>query len=132
MTFPPALLGCDLRDGAPESELLSAEKLLGQTLPEDYKEIMRRSNGLEGFIAEESYLILWSALELARLNLAYAVSESAPGSFLFGTDGGDTGYGFQVVRDYSEYIAVPLIGLNNEEILVCGRSFFDLLEHITN
>jgi len=43
------------------------------SLPEDYANFLETVNGGEGFIGPNSYVILWSAEELLRLNRAYQV-----------------------------------------------------------
>ncbi len=80
--------------------------------------------------AMHSYVLLWSATELANLNEAYCVSEFVPGVTLVGTDGGDTGFGFRGELERLEYVAVPLVGMGPDTILVIGRSFVELVERL--
>ena len=130
MTLPALLKSCQVRPGASEPAIHTAEQQLGQPLPQDYKDILLQSDGLEGFIRDDIYLSLWSASDLASLNDAYAVSEFAPGLTLVGTDGGDTAYGFRTDRGRLEYLAVPLVGMNPNAISVMGKTFVDLLERL--
>ena len=103
---------------------------MGRPLPEDYKNVLRESDGCEGFIGEHSYVLLWPTTELANLNDAYRVSEFVPGVTLVGTNGGDTGYGFRRELERLEYVAVPLVGMEPNAILVIGRSFVELVERL--
>lgn len=131
MRFPDILRSCGMRDGASEMELQSAEQRLGQRLPEDYRAVLLESDGFEGFVRRDVYLVLWSVSELVSLNDAYAVSEFIPGVTLLGTDGGDTGYGFRRKGERVEYVAVPLVGMEPGAVVVIGESVEDLLERLT-
>jgi hypothetical protein len=130
VTLPAILKGCDIRKPASESAVRNAEEQLGRPLPEDYKGVLRESDGCEGFISEHSYVLLWSTTELANLNDAYRVSEFLPGVTLVGTDGGDTGYGFRGELERLEYVAVPLVGMEPNVVSVIGRSFVELVERL--
>lgn len=115
------------RRAASPADIESAEHALGVRLPADYVECLRESNGAEGFVYPEVYLVLWSTAELVELNAAYSVPEFAPGLVLIGTDGGEEGYGF--VRDATgyRYVAVPLIGMSMETARTLGRTVVDLV-----
>lgn len=127
MSLPKVLKSCETRNGAAEKALHYAEEQLGRPLPEDYKEVMLESDGLEGFISVDVYISLWSAADLASLNDAYAVAKFIPGVTLLGTDGGDTGYGFRNEGEQLEYVAVPLIGMAPTAISVIGKRLTELL-----
>lgn len=99
---------------------------VGIVLPQDYKEFLGRMNGIEGFVTPEQYLILWRLEELFELNEAYVVDEFLPNVVLMGTDGGDTGYGYDSVRE--QYIATPLVGMDPSETKLMGGSFGDFLK----
>jgi SMI1/KNR4 family protein SUKH-1 len=131
MTLPAPLMSCEVRGGASASALRAAEKLLGRPLPQDYKDVLLQSDGLEGFISDDNYLLLWSASDLANLNDTYAVAEFLPGVTLVGTDGADTGYGFRTDHGRLEYVAVPLVGMSPDAISVMGESFVELLDRLT-
>lgn len=128
MSLPEVLKSCETRGGAVDGALRGAEEQLGRSLPDDYKEVLLESDGAEGFLTSGAYVSLWSAADLASLNDAYAVAEFVPGVTLLGTDGGDTGYGFRREQGRTEYIAVPLVGMEPSAIRVIGRSFAELLE----
>ena len=128
MSLPQLLMQCDRRDGATDEAIGHAEHALGRELPDDYKQVLSASDGLEGFIGEDAYLTLWPTSDLASLNEAYVVSELAPGLTLLGTDGGDTGYGFRRNQGQVEFVSIPLIGMDSSAASVIGRTFTELLE----
>ncbi len=127
MSLPKQLRGCSLKSGATEEQLAAVEAELGRRLPEDYRQVLRDSDGLEGFVAPETYLSLWSTSDLASLNEAYAVGEFLPGVVLLGTDGGDTGYGFTSRGRQNRYIIVPLVGMSPETAREVADSFSEFL-----
>lgn len=124
------LKSCETRGGAPTAVLYEAEQELGLRLPADYKALLLESDGFEGFIGAQVYVSLWPAADLAILNDAYAVSEFLPGVTLFGTDGGDTGYGFRKVGNRIEYVAVPLVGMVPSAVSVVGDSIIEMLSKL--
>jgi hypothetical protein len=120
--------GVELRAGANDAEIARAENALHRPFPADYKEFLRISNGIEGPIGAHAYWALWGTDELEPLNTDYAVSEFLPGVVLFGTDGGNTGYGFQEITGGFRYISVSLVGMSVEEIEDRGGQFSALVE----
>lgn len=121
------MAGLTPRPGASVPEIEAAERSLGRRLPEDYRAWLRTSNGAEGFVAPDVYVMLWSTAELVELNEAYSVSEFAPGLVLLGTNGGDTGYGFIEARGSVRYVRVPLIGLSIDAAEPIGQSVAALI-----
>jgi hypothetical protein len=85
---------------------------------------------MEGFVAPEAYLLLWSISELPSLNEAYAVREFLPGVILIGTDGGDTGYGFRFSEGRVEYLRTPLVGMDPAAVTIMGPTLEGLAERI--
>ena len=130
MTLPAALSSSEKHPGATDDELADLEGDLGTSLPEDYRRILRESNGAEGFFGNERYLVLWRTSDIASLNASYSVQEFLPGVILFGTDGSDTGYGFTRSAGV-QYVSVPLVGMAPEEMLLLGSSFSDFLHHLS-
>jgi SMI1 / KNR4 family. len=117
--------------GKSSANIEALGKALGISFPVDYLEFMQEYNGGEGEIAN-SYVILWSAEDLTELNEAYAVNEFAPGLVLFGSDGGDLAYAFDVSRGSVRIVEVPFIGMDIKEIKDCANSFVDFLEYLSN
>ena len=130
MSAPDFTAGLAPRQGASSLEIEAAERALGRPLPEDYRGFLRRSNGAEGFVGPDAYVMLWSTRELVELNEAYAVSEFAPGLVLVGTNGSDTGYGFIEMGGVPRYVRVPLIGLSVEAAEPIGQALGGLLARV--
>ncbi len=81
------------------------------SLPDDYLSIFSELNGGEGFVGDE-YLILWKAEELVVFNKEYEVDQYAPGIFLFGSNGGGEGFGFDTRRKPYKVVEMPFIGMD--------------------
>lgn len=79
----------DLNKSADEKEIMEVENRIGVKLPIQYKEFMLYSNGAEGELGENSYLVIWPIEEIISLNEAYSVNQYTPGILYFGSDGGD-------------------------------------------
>jgi hypothetical protein len=122
--------GLTPRPGATQANIEEAERLLGHYFPEDYRLFLSETDGLEGFVAPNAYLILWPAADLAKLNAAYSVREHAPSLVLFGTDGGDTAYGFRTKAEKTDYVRVPLIGLSDGAAELIGSSLTELIGYL--
>jgi hypothetical protein len=130
--IPTPFLALARRPAASESEVAAVERDLGRSLPPDYRALLCEANGMEGFLAPEAYLILWSASDIPSLNAAYALSEFLPGVTLIGTDGGDTAYGFRLRAGRVEYVCTPLIGMEPRAMKVMGASLNELAARIRN
>jgi hypothetical protein len=102
---------------------------LGGSLPLDYKDVLRKSDGLDGFIGN-TYISLWSVADLQTLNERYSVSEFAPGVTLIGSDGSNTGYGFTADSAGHEYVEVPLVGMSTQDVSHLGNSFDEFLNNV--
>jgi hypothetical protein len=130
MTIPQILRNFEQRAGAPTGAINQAERELGQLLPSDYKQVVEKSDSLEGFVSEDCYVTLWPVSELKELNDAYCTSEFIPGFLLLGSDGGDTGYGFRWGANGPEYGSVPLIGMAPEAIRMLNDTLTGLIENL--
>lgn len=119
----------NLKPGAPKELLKKIELELGISLPLQYVEFMRRSNGAEGDVGN-SYLTLWPVEEIIPLNKAYAVEEFAPGLLLIGSDGGDIAYAFDTRLKSMPIVKVPFIGMDLREVKLCGATLIEFLENL--
>ncbi len=126
------LSACTRRDGAAEEALAGVEAALGARLPSDYRQFLLERDGAEGPIGETAYIALWSVGELVSLNRGYNVSTFIPGITLIGGDGGGTGYGFRRNDDHFEYVDVPLVGMDLDEVRVLGTTFAEMLQRIAS
>ena len=81
----------------------------------------------EGMVGEESYLILWEKNELEQLNQAYEVDEYLHDILLIGSDGGDMAYG---INAQGEYVEVPFIGMDDDEVEVVAGNFDEFISYL--
>ena len=118
--------------GASEAQVKSLHEALGMSLPQDYIAFLIFSNGAEGFVGPNSYLMLWSSSQIPELNAAYSVSEFAPELVLFGTNGGGTGYAFNKLDSSLPIVDVPLLGMSKETAACRAATFEEFLEYLYN
>src|ERR1700722_6383205 len=114
---------------ASAEDLRAAEQDLDKTLPNDYKAFLLKHNGGDGFIGT-SYLILWKAEELSKLNDGYEVSKYAPGLLMFGSSGGGDGFAFDTRTSPFRVMRVPFIGMSAADEFLVARSFNGLLKRM--
>lgn len=98
-------------------------------LPDDFLSIFSEVNGGEGFVGEE-YLILWKAEELIPFNREYETDKYAPGLFLFGSNGGGEGFGFDTRSKPYKVVEIPFIGMDLKYAKPVADSFTQLLERM--
>ncbi len=123
-----SLLGkCDRNEGA-SPEAINNVLREYPLLPEDYLAALRHSNGVEGWIGEHAYLMLYSIEELAGVNEAACADEFAPGMFIFGSDGGGMSYAFDLRTEPVKTLEVPSEVLSWDEVWMAWDSFMELLE----
>lgn len=122
----------DFNPGASEEVLRDIESKLGVSFPAQFADFLLKSNGVEGSIGNNSYLVLWPIEEMISLNDAYAVNEFAPGLLLIGSDGGGVAYAFDTRVETMPIVAVPFVGMDLNEAVLCGRTFVEFLEYLYN
>lgn len=115
-----------LNGPATSESLREVESALGRHLPQDYKDFLQKNDGGEGFISD-NYVILWKAEELIEFNREYELEEYAPGIFLFGSDGGGEGYGFDMRKQSASVVMVPFIGMSLRYARPIASNFTDFL-----
>ena len=98
---------------------------LSVALPPSYLDFLNTHNGGEGFIGEH-YIVFWQAQELADFNREYEVETYAPGIFLFGSDGGGEGYGFDTDDALMPIVRIPLVGMERQYAEPVARDVPDL------
>ncbi|WIV21156.1 SMI1/KNR4 family protein [Paenibacillus polygoni] len=110
-------------------DIQEIDSKLGFILPNDYKEIVKVLNGFEGTISN-SYIVFWSVNEVIELNEGYGVDDFAPGIFLFGSDGGNQAYGFDVRDDEMRIITIPFIVMDIDDIEICGEDMNEFYQFL--
>lgn len=98
---------------------------LGVVLPESHIEFLKMHDGGEGFIGD-NYIIFWKAEELVDFNREYEVETYAPGIFLFASNGGGEGYGFDTLDAAVPVVRIPFIGMNRQYAISVARDLPDL------
>ena len=111
---------------AEETAIKKAEQNLGVSLPEQYKEFLRKTNGAEGPIGETNYLALWALELVEEINKGSDTRSFLPGLLLFGSDGGDETYAFDSNRDFV-ILDVPFAAFDIEETEVIAETFEEFI-----
>lgn len=113
---------------ASKDDIKLFEKLSGFILPADYVDFLRKSNGGEGFIGENAYLILWPVEQLLEMNSAYQTQEYAPGLLLIGSDGGGEAIAFDTNSPEFPVVSVPFVGMDRSLIRFVSPNFGGVFE----
>jgi hypothetical protein len=100
----------DISIPATHSEIAAAENHFNFSFPTDYKEFLLITNGLEGEVNNE-YLVLWSIKELIELNTAYHVKEFIENIIIFGSDGAEEAFAFDISDTNPSIVKLPFIGM---------------------
>lgn len=119
-----------LEPEASDESLQHLKEIKSFELPDDYLSCLVEANGGEGFIGEE-YLILWKIEELEQFNREYEVETYAPGLFLFGSNGGGEGFGFDTRSKPYKIVQVPFIGMDLKYAKHVADNFLDLLKRMS-
>jgi hypothetical protein len=102
------------------------------SLPPDYVHFLLQANGGEGFIGEKAYLVLWRVEDLSEMNLLYHVAEFTPGLVLFGSDGGDEAFAFDMRSTAPSVVSVPFVGMALSSVQYIAQNFHDFLDQISH
>ena len=97
---------------ATSDEIAKLEAHFGFAFPGDFKEFLTVSNGLEGDV-NDGYLVLWSAGEMIELNEAYKVKEFVADIIIFGSDGAEEAFAFDISGAQTRIIKLPFIGMGH-------------------
>jgi len=124
------LKGFNCNPPATERSIEKFKKTCTFTIPQDYLEFMKISNGGEGGIGQNAYAIFWKLTELAQFNKDYEVQAYAPELFLFGSDGGGEAFAFDTRQTPASIAMIPFVGMELESAQEVGRTFWDFLEYL--
>uniref|UniRef100_A0A0R3R5W4 SMI1_KNR4 domain-containing protein n=2 Tax=cellular organisms TaxID=131567 RepID=A0A0R3R5W4_9BILA len=104
---------------------------LGVELPQSYIEFLKTHDGGEGLIGD-SYIIFWKVEELVAFNREYEVETYAPGIFLFASNGGGEGYGFDTLDAAMSVVRIPFIGMNRQYAISVASDLPDLFARLAD
>ena len=115
-----------------EGEFEAVTKSFDFTIPETYLNVMKVSNGGEGEIGDESWLVLFPINELQQVNDNYRLlMTDIPDYFLIGKDAADTGYAFH--KTYGTFHSFGLMSnFKTDSIEFLGKDFVAFLEYLYN
>ncbi len=111
------------------SDIDGLQAQLGVVLPESYVEFLRAHDGGEGFIGD-TYIVFWKAEELVQFNREYEAETYAPGIFLFASNGGGEGYGFDKLDAAMPIVQIPFIGMNRQHGIPVASDLPDLFARL--
>jgi hypothetical protein len=116
---------------ATEESLKDVERKVGFRFPVEYREFMLMTDGAEGVLGTNSYLVIWHIGEVIELNEGYAVEEFTPGIFYFGSDGGGMAFAFDTREEQIPIVEFPVESINIEDVRLCGKTFNDFLQELS-
>ena len=120
----------ELRPPTTNDAINKLKKITNIKLPNEYKKFLKLTNGGEGFIGDNSYVMIWSIEELIELNELYEVSEYAPGLFVFGSNGGGEAYAFDTRSSSMNIVQVPFVGIDIDLIRQMATTFDEFIENL--
>jgi cell wall assembly regulator SMI1 len=123
----------DFKGNAPAmpEEISACETQLACQFPKDYVSFLKKHNGGEGFIGNDSYVLLWAVDELDRFNREYEVASYCPGLLLFGSSGGGEAYAFDTRSTPWCVVQVPFVGMDYSLCDVIGSSYSEFIETLS-
>lgn len=107
--------------------IITVEHQMKSSLPEDYKSFLLQHNGGEGEVGEEQYLVLWKIEELLMFNEGYSVDTFTPGLFLFGSDGSNMAYAFDLRKDVPTVVEIPFDSIDIEDAWDSSCTFLEFI-----
>lgn len=121
----------NLRPPATAALISEAEASLELTLPADYVEMLKVSDGYAGFIGDATFLDIWPVSDLATRNREYGVETYAPGLLAIGSDGAGEMYGFDTRFGQWTIVQIPFVPMNWEAAQPVAPSFVEFLTNLS-
>jgi hypothetical protein len=116
---------------APAGLVERVEQEMDCTLPADVKTFLQEHDGGSGTLgAQKRPIELWSLERIRDECEAQEVTRSVPGLVLFGSDGGEEGYGWFPRLRQRRYGRISLIAAGAHEFEALSDSFEELLESL--
>ena len=118
-----------LTTGASDLDIERMVLSIPYALPEVFLEFLKFSNGVKGRIGNK-FLIIWGTNDIISINEGYNVKIFAPGLLLFGSDGGNEGYGFDFRGGKMSIVEIPFICMDWESAKIISHSFVGFLSYM--
>lgn len=118
-----------LNDPAPQGAIAEAERGLRRTLPDGYRAFLDASNGYDDVLGT-GYLSLWPAGQLVPRNEGYEVARKLADVVLIGSNGGGTVYGIDWSGGAPQFVSVPFVPMQREELRILATTFRDFVEAV--
>jgi hypothetical protein len=117
---------------APVEVIAQLKNKSGLTLPEDYTNFLKLTNGGEGALdIMPLNFHLWPAEDVLELNEGYSVDDYIPGYFAIGSSGGGECLAFNTREDPPwKVYRIPFIPMEEKYAELVADSFSNLLEHV--
>lgn len=124
-----ALQEFNRRLGASSEQVAACERWLGASLPSDYIDFLKYTNGGEGFIGKH-YLIAWPVESIPARHLDYEPTREVPEFVLFGSDGGGEALAFDRRAGDWRVVAVTWISMSYSDASLLASSFGEFIGHL--
>lgn len=115
--------------GASLDVIREFELTMNFSLPSDYVEFLKVSNGGEGFIGE-SYVMLWPIESLVELNEGYEVADYAPDLLIIGSNGGGEALVYRRDSAPPTIGMIPFVGFDIEHLEIIDSDFVSFLRYL--
>lgn len=122
--------GFVLNSPAQPEAISRAERDLAVQFPRSYRAFLLASNGGEGPLGQESFLVIWPVEDVAEHNRGYRPDPAYALDLVFiGTDGGNEVFAFR--RRDGVFVAAPLIGMAPEQVEERGNDLGAFISSFT-
>lgn len=91
----------------------------------NFRTFILASDGANGFVGDDAYLVLWSISDLIELNPYYDDVDLCRRLLFFGSDGSSEGYAF--VKASGVVVSIDFLDIESADPVKRGASFLDFL-----
>jgi SMI1 / KNR4 family (SUKH-1) len=119
-----------LRAPATEDEINALEKELGRNLPNSYREFLRSSNGAEGFVGNEGYIVLWPIEKLVEHRQGYEFDKHLPNLIPIGSNGGSEAFAIKYSGNSANFGFIQFADTNQDSFVELHENLIEALKII--
>ncbi len=113
-----------------ESSYLSLINKIDFKIDEDFVLFMREFNGAEGFLNNDSFILIWNIDDIIALNPYFLDVKACVSLFFFGSDGSNLGYAFD--KKNGTVVAIDFLEIMEKEPEIVGENFESFLLKFAN